>query len=81
MFKGLEGLLELDLGRNHIASIELGTFDDLIKLQVLKLNNNKLKHLEEKSFQNLIFLRSLDLSGNALKTLTVWHLSGLAQLT
>jgi len=81
IYEGLKELAELDLGRNQIASLGLGAFDDVIKLENLKLNNNRLRHLEEKIFEKLIFLQSLDISDNFLKSLTVWHLRGLAQLT
>jgi len=81
MLKGLKELVELDLGRNQIASLDIGALDDVTKLQVLILKNNQIAHLQEKLFQKLIFLKTLDLSGNELKILTAWQLQGLAQLT
>ncbi|KAI8419813.1 hypothetical protein MSG28_008454, partial [Choristoneura fumiferana] len=63
-----EGFLiqELNLGGQHLNSIENYAFTGLVSLQTLLLNNNNLNLLSNHSFKSLPNLKDLDLSYNDL---------------
>lgn len=72
-FRGLHGLLELQLSGNRLSSIGLETFQPLAQLRKLNLSQNALDALRPNVFgavQNFVLhLQQLDLSGNRIRLL------------
>ncbi|XP_076288089.1 toll like receptor [Lasioglossum baleicum] len=68
-FQNSSNLTVLELGQNHITSIEPGVFDKLTKLTLLNLWQNRLTKIEPGTFDKLTSLMSLDINSNELTTL------------
>jgi Leucine-rich repeat (LRR) protein/preprotein translocase subunit SecG len=60
----------LDLGSNHIRSLEIAGMQSLTSLVNLKLTNNGLESIEDNTFDIMIKLQSLDLGSNRLRYAT-----------
>ena len=60
----------LDLSSDSLSALQVGDFDDLIKLQTLNLSSNSLSTLPAGIFTELDAMTSLNLSGNAFVSLT-----------
>jgi hypothetical protein len=64
-FKGRTYLTDLDLGENKFYEIDMGTFDDSLRmLKILSLSDNLLVQLEPGVFKELRELRALQLLQN-----------------
>ena len=79
-FKGLSGLVVLNLQRNHLVTLPEGVFDGLSSLQVLKMFSNRLTTLPEGVFDDLTSLRWLYLHSNRLTSLPDGAFDGLSSL-
>jgi len=74
-FSELQSLINLDISKNNIVSINYDAFQDLTNLQVLKLSLNRIVDLDHDAFHDLTNLRELDLSNNLVRTVSlVWFL-------
>ena len=79
-FSSLTNLVELDLHRNCIESINQKHFSQLNNLKSIDLYNNRIKCIEENSFSSLKNLTKLDLSVNGLRELNPNLFIGLGNL-
>ena len=79
-FSSLTNLIELNLDRNSIDSINQKHFSRLIKLNILNLYNNRIGYIKEKAFSNLKNLTKLSLGGNCLRELNPHSFIGLENL-
>ncbi|CAH3172456.1 unnamed protein product, partial [Porites lobata] len=59
IFKNLSTLQKLNLERNEIEDLPVGTFGALSKLQILSLRSNRLQRLPKDIFKNLSTLQEL----------------------
>ena len=80
-FKGLSGLVVLDLRRNHLVTLPEGVFDNLTSLQALNLTANRLTSLLDGVFDDLTSLRWLYLGSNQLTSLPDGVFDDLGTLT
>ncbi|XP_077087220.1 relaxin receptor 1 isoform X1 [Siphateles boraxobius] len=65
-FRNCSSLTVLALRRNHISTIEEGTFEDMQRLIDLDVSMNQIKDLPPSLFQNLQNLKQLNISNNPL---------------
>ncbi|KAK3105642.1 hypothetical protein FSP39_002507 [Pinctada imbricata] len=65
----MSALKIIDLGWNHIDSIQEKSFRTLVRLRILNLSFNKLRTLPATVFNNLISLHTLSLQGNRFQDL------------
>lgn len=80
-FQGLPELEHLDLGGNHgLATLELGTFDNLPRLRNINLAGGNFSSLPVGVFGKLVSLENLTLHSNSLLYLTPGLFSGLDNL-
>ena len=61
--------VNIDLSNEKISSIDLGTFNDFFKLEILYLEHNKLTQIKSGTFKGLINLRELWLESNSLASI------------
>lgn len=73
-------LLQLDLKKNTIKTLELNSLRSCTKLKQLSLKENRIEVLEDKTFEKNINLESLDLSLNKLRRFTCKTFVGLQNL-
>ena len=62
-------ITSLDLSYQGIASLSVGDFDGLVRLQTLDLSGNFLAALPQRVFDELLLLKTLRLDNNFLETL------------
>jgi len=79
-FGYLEDAILIDLNGISIDSIELGTFNDFSKLEVLYLDDNKINKIENGLLNNLTSLKELWLESNTLIAIDKNSLVGLNNL-
>ncbi len=75
-----KNLAKIDLRRNHLKTINLNSFNDLVNLKELILSHNKINLIEDNSFKDLFNLIKLDLSGNEIKKINLNSFSGLKSI-
>ena len=66
----ITGTLDLSIASPSLSTLQVGDFDDLIKLQTLNLSSNSLSALPAGIFTELDAMTSLNLSGNEFVSLT-----------
>lgn len=81
-FENMQKLVDLDLQRNRITTIEAKAFDDLAKLRELNLLYNLVETLDAKLFVKMINLQYVWLHGNKIKFLspTTFNIPGNGKL-
>jgi hypothetical protein len=79
-FKGLPELRDIHLRDNIIRDIEVGTFDDSLKLIWVGLKNNKLDQVKDGVFNKLAELETLELQGNRIRFIDPHAFQGLSKL-
>ena len=75
-----EDSVTIDLSLRNIDSIDLSTFNEYLKLEVLHLEENKLTKLENGLFNNLVSLRELWLESNNIVSIDRNIFNGLNSL-
>ncbi|XP_043685451.1 adhesion G protein-coupled receptor A3 isoform X2 [Vespula pensylvanica] len=73
-------LVQLDLCKNEIFSIEANIFKNLTNLKRLDLSKNKISSIDEESFNGLENLERLDLSKNQISTIDTYAFKRLSNL-
>ena len=64
LIRGLETLTDLHIAHNPIRNLEVGTFDDLIKLRTLNMDYNDIQEIKAGTFSKLISLKRFFFHGN-----------------
>ncbi|XP_014603213.1 PREDICTED: adhesion G protein-coupled receptor A3 isoform X1 [Polistes canadensis] len=73
-------LVQLDLCKNEILSIEANIFKNLTNLKRLDLSENKISSIDEDCFNGLENLEKLDLSKNQISTIDTYAFKQLSNL-
>lgn len=68
-FRNMSLLIELDLSKNAIISLDAETFRSNQRLRILYLNENNLEELRNGLFANLTFLQRVELMHNKIHTI------------
>ena len=69
-FRGLDNLVELNLGRNELSLVLADWFEDLGNLEGLNLNYNRLAEIPDRAFKSLTKLQWLILDQNYIEIIT-----------
>ena len=72
--------IEIDISNKNIESIDLLTFNNLNKLEILYLNNKKLNRIDNGLLNNLTQLKELSLESNDLTIIDKNAFIGLINL-
>ncbi|KAJ6643191.1 Chondroadherin [Pseudolycoriella hygida] len=68
-FKGLHKMIQVDLNKNQIETIDEHSLDDMVQLTSLNLEDNKLTNLPPNVFEKLLQLNFLHLNKNLIQEL------------
>ncbi|CAH0560624.1 unnamed protein product [Brassicogethes aeneus] len=68
-FNGLLLLIELDLSRNELSTLDKNIFSENIKLRVINFSYNKIKVIESGLFYNMTYAQKISLDHNEIETL------------
>jgi Leucine-rich repeat (LRR) protein len=79
-FVGFVELMDLDLSRNSLSSIDSKAFENTLNMRVLRLANNRLTEIHPSTFSSFSQLRHLDLSNNSISTIDGVTFFGCADL-
>ncbi|XP_049878348.1 uncharacterized protein LOC126375462 [Pectinophora gossypiella] len=63
---GLAIMIELDLSKNSLKTLQPDLFRETVKIRWILLNDNQLEKLDDGLFNNLPFLQKVDLSNNRI---------------
>lgn len=68
---GLAIMIELDLSKNSLKTLQPDAFRETAKIRWILLNDNLIEKLDDGLFNNLPFLQKVDLSNNRIKQIGV----------